>query len=478
MADGSSGLEAAAYSSLLGLPPHNIEAEQTLLATILVYPEVLGEIGDAVNEASFYREQHKAIFRVLVSLDERRVPIDALTVQTELESRNELNLVGGRGYLISLTEALIIPSHVTYHAKIIAECYFRRLLRDFALSVLSLVKDPPEGAGMEDLADLCEASLSRAQAAVSSSGWEATRLEKILKGSYARIKSNYASGDSPRGTPYGMTALDDVTRGMRDSSLIVVAGRPGMGKTAFAIDVGKAVAARGVGCLVFSGEMPNEDIGDRDIAAGSRVSWDKIDHRKLTRSDTARMEAYIESIEGNPIWIDDEPGLTLPRIRSRARKIKRHPGKYPLGLVIVDYLQIVRKREGAYRADERDVGEVAQGMKELAMELDIPVICLAQLNREVERREDKRPLLSDLRDSGQIEQAADVVWFLYRDAYYASTNKGKPLGGEDPERVEEVEVILAKNRNGPTTVARYGFQPTYTRFVPLETRGYDEPTGF
>lgn len=434
----------------LRTPPHSIEAEQSVLGGLMLSPRAWDAVADRVSEEDFYRQDHKLIFRSLKGLSSQDKPRDVVTCAEWLENNGKLDDIGGMPYLALLAEETPSAANIQAYADIVRERSVLRQLIEVGNNIAGSAYQP-EGRDTKALLDQAETQVfaiaeqnSRSQAGFSS-------IKDILVETVDRIDQLYASDDAITGVSTGFTDFDGMTSGLQRSDLIIVAGRPSMGKTTFSLNIAESVALTSDDPVaVFSMEMPGEQLAMRMISSLGRVELQKIRTGNLGDADWPRVTSAISLInQKNNLYIDDTPGLTPNELRARARRLKREHG---LSLVVVDYLQLMQVGGGENRTAE--ISEISRNLKAMAKELDIPVIALSQLNRSLEQRPDKRPVMSDLRESGAIEQDADVIVFIYRDEVY---------NPESPDK-GTAEILIRKQRNGPTGSCRLAFLGQYTRF--------------
>lgn len=436
------------------VPPQSIEAEQSLLGAILMDQEVLVDIADKVHANDFYDQRHATIFTAILKLYERHAPIDMLTLSTELKNSGNLQSVGGTEYLGNLTNIVPSSAHAVEYANIIAAAAVRRRLIGAGAKITRLGFDQ---------ADDVQKALAQAEAdlyAVSESSQKGdlAPLESILTQSFDRMEMLHRNKDQLRGVRTGFKDLDRLTAGLQKSDLIILAARPAMGKSTFAQNLAYNVASREKkAVLIFNLEMSNDQTVDRMISEASGVDSFNIRTGKLTEEDFSKISEAMGEMAEAPIFLSDKPSMTVLEMKTMAQ---RQAHKTPLGLIVVDYLQLMSgsKNYGDNRVQE--ISEISRGLKLIARELNVPVVALSQLSRSVEARPDKRPMLSDLRESGSIEQDADIVMFLYREDYY----------NPDTERQHITDLIIAKHRNGPTGNVELYFHPDRLKFMSLEKR--------
>jgi len=434
------------------LPPQSLEAEVSVLGGILLENEALNRVLEVIREGDFYRESHRTIFSALLELYERSEPADLITLSEVLKKREEFEAVGGIEYLNSLVNSVPTAANITYYAKIIKEKSILRKLINRATEIIS--------QGYTDSGDVDE-FLDRAERSIFEISEDRVRpsfypIKDIIKSSFKTIEKLYEKRQLITGVPTGFTKLDELTSGLQPSDLIIVAGRPSMGKTTFALNIAQHAAIKGgIPSAIFSLEMAKEQLALRMLCSEAKVDAHRLRGGFLSEADWPKLTRAAGNLSEAPIFIDDTPGLTALEMRAKSRRLK---AERKLGLVIVDYLQLMRGRADS-DTREQEISDISRSLKALAKELTVPVIALSQLNRRVEERGDKRPQLADLRESGAIEQDADVIIFLYRDEIYnrSENNKGK------------AEIIIGKQRNGPTDKFELAFLDRYTCFENLSS---------
>jgi replicative DNA helicase len=439
-------------SELRKIPPQQIEAEQSLLGGIMVDSFGLPSALEVLKGDEFYKESHRIIFTAIQDLFERNEPVDILTVTNLLEERKLLESVGGASYIAALTDAMPTSSNVAAYAKIINEKAVMRRLIQSANEIISFAYGG--GKSTEEVLDSAEAAIFRiAERRIRNSYFP---LKEVIKKNIETIERYQEYRETVTGVPSGYKDLDKLTAGFQKSDLIIIAARPSMGKTALGLCIARNAAKEsGVPVGFFSLEMSKEQLAMRLLCSEARVDSHKIRSGFLSRQECGKLLQAAGLFMDVPIYIDDTPAISPLELRAKARRIMADQG---LGLVIVDYLQLMRGRDTAERR-EQEISEISRSLKGLAKELDIPVIAIAQLNRKVEERTDKRPLLSDLRESGAIEQDADVIAFIYRDEIYAKHACKEP---------GVAEIIIGKQRNGPSgETVKLAYISTYTRFENL-----------
>ena len=438
------------------LPPQNLEMEQSILGAILQNNDAIVRLADTLQEEDFYHDAHRWLFRAMLDLFQENVPIDVLTVNEWLKKKNHLDAIGGPAYLAELVELVPTAAHVDYHARVVRE---KSILRALIRTATAIVTDSYEAD--EDVAAL----LDRAERAIleisqgkATSGF--ADLQSVLKDSFRQLESLAARKEPITGLPTGFNDLDRQTAGLQPSDLIIIAGRPSMGKTTLALNVASYAGMQtGKPIAIFSLEMSKEQLALRMLCAEAKVDSAKLRTGFLAGSDWGLLTTAAGDLSGQAhIYIDDTPMQTALDIRAKARRLRSEQGD--LGLVIVDYLQLM---QGRARAENRqqEISDITRALKALARELHVPVVALSQLSRAVEQRKPPKPQLSDLRESGAIEQDADVVALLYRDEVY----------NEDSDERGVAEVNIAKHRNGPTGTLRLAFRGEFTRFDNLARQG-------
>jgi replicative DNA helicase len=435
----------------LTLPPSSVPAEQALLGGLMLDNTVWDKVADLVTEADFYRPDHRLIFTAIRVLSERRQPFDAVTISEYLESRAEIADAGGLGYLGSLVRDTPSAANVADYARIIRD---RALLRELIESGNEIVGSAfhTEGRTATELVDEAERRILEIAQRGQRQGSGFVHLRDMLGQTIDRLDMLHQAGGSVTGVPTGFTRLDEFTAGLQRGDLIVIAGRPSMGKTTLALNVAEnAALGSQLPVAVFSMEMSVEQLAFRMISSLGRVDQSHLRNGRFGDDEWPRINGAIRQIADAKIYVDDTPALTPTEVRSRSRRLQREHG---LELVVVDYLQLMRVAGAAPDNRTAEISEISRSLKALARELRIPVIALSQLNRSVESRGDKKPVMSDLRESGAIEQDADVIVMLYRDEVY---NQNSPRKGI-------ADIIIAKQRNGPIGEFPLTFLGKYTRF--------------
>lgn len=434
------------------VPPQNVDAEMSLLGAILIDEEVLADVSEHVKPRDFYDKRHGMVFDAIMRLYEKNKPVDLLTLTDELKRKSEIDEVGGSAYLTELTNYVPTAAHAESYAEIVAQKAVRRRLIKASGDISELGYD--EATSTQELLQQAEAELF----AVSDQSLkqDLVSLESILTESFDRIEELHRNKGSLRGVRTGYRDLDNMTAGLQRSDLIILAARPAMGKTTLVTNLMYNVATIAKQpVLFFSLEMSKEQLVDRMLADASGVDSWNIRTGNLSDDDFGKLSEAMGEMAEAPIYIDDTPGLSVLEMRTKARRAAH---EQPLGLIIIDYLQLM---QGSGRHDGnrvQEVSEISRGLKLLARELDVPVIALSQLSRSVENRSPQIPQLADLRESGSIEQDADIVMFIYREAYY----------NPDTERDNITDLIIAKHRNGPVGRIELYFHPERLRFMSLD----------
>lgn len=432
------------------LPPQDIDAERSVLGAMLLEDDAVTDVMGLLAATDFYKPNHGRIFEGMVALYERNEPLDEVTLAAALKGRGELDQVGGAAYLADLTESVPTAANVLYYARIVRS---RALTRRLIHAATSIAGSGYERSGDIDIlldeaeSKIFEITSDREQRAF-------TPMRDIVKGAFDNIHKLYDNKNDITGIATGFADLDRVTSGFQPADLIIVAGRPSMGKTAFALGVAQNAALNHkTKVAVFSLEMSKEQLVMRMLSSEARIDSQRLRRGQLREDDWAKLADATGLLHQAPIFIDDTGSISILEMRAKARRLQAEQG---LGLIVVDYLQLMRGRSGT-EGREREISEISRGLKALAKELSVPVVALSQLNRSLEQRQDKRPMLSDLRESGAIEQDADVIAFVYRDEYYHP----------DSELRGVAEIIIGKQRNGPTDTVKLKFSREITRFDNL-----------
>jgi replicative DNA helicase len=429
------------------LPPQDLDAERSVLGAMLLEEGAAAETFALIHPEDFYRPAHGFIFEAMTALYERSEPIDEVTVAAQLGQKGSLEKVGGAAYLATLTESVPTAANISYYARIV---HSRALTRRLIQAATQIAGSGYEGKGDIDvLLDEAEAKIFEITSAREHRAF--VPIKEIVKDSFSLIMKAYERKESITGLPTGFVDLDDKTSGLQPADLIIVAGRPSMGKTAFALGVAQnsAITTK-TPVAVFSLEMSKEQLVMRMMCSEARIDSQRMRRGMLKDHEWAKLAQAAGLLTEAPVYIDDTGSISVLEMRAKARRLQAESG---LGLIVVDYLQLMRGRAGS-EGREREISEISRGLKALAKELSVPVMALSQLNRSLEQRQDKRPMLSDLRESGAIEQDADVICFVYRDEYYNPDSDQKGIA----------EIIIGKQRNGPTDTVKLKFTREHTRF--------------
>ncbi|RLA96675.1 MAG: replicative DNA helicase [Deltaproteobacteria bacterium] len=438
------------------VPPHSLEAEQSVLGGIIIDNEAMNRVLELLRPGDFYKEAHQRIFGAMISLFERGEPLDLITLTNELKRSKDLERIGGATYLAQLADAVPTAANIAYYAKIVKE---KALLRRLIAAATDIVTECyREGQDIEELLDQAEQAIfSISQFRVRPAFFP---IKEVLKEAFRSIERLYEKKELITGVPSGFKDLDRKTAGFQPSDLIIVAGRPSMGKTAFCLNIAQYAAVEAkVPTAIFSMEMSKEQLALRMLCSEAKVSASKVRSGFLSEGDLQKLTMAASTLADAPIVIDDTPALSVLELRAKARRLKGETG---LGLIIIDYLQLMRGRSSAERR-EQEISEISRSLKALAKELSIPVIAISQLSRRAEDRPGRRPQLADLRESGAIEQDADLIIFLYRDEVYNPHSDKKGIA----------EVIIGKQRNGPTGTVELSFIPELTTFRDLYRGDYE-----
>jgi replicative DNA helicase len=446
-------------TSLHRLPPQNLDAEQSILGGILLDNQALPSVLEILEDRDFYSESHRKIFAAIVDLSERNEPSDLITLTNILKDKKHLDSVGGMAYLASLVDNVPSAANIAYYAKIVKEKAILRRLIGTATEILT--KSYNAGADIDEVLDEAEHAIFE----ISENKIRPAffPIKSVIKDTFKTIEKLYERKELITGVPTGFDKIDDMTSGLQKSDLIIIAGRPSMGKTAFALNIAQHAATEsGIPVAVFSLEMSKEQLALRMLSSTAKVDSQRLRKGFLGETDWPKLTAAAGKLSEALIFIDDTPAISALEMKAKARRLKAESG---LGLIVLDYLQLMRG--GAYKdSREQEISEISRSLKSLAKELSVPVIALSQLNRKVEDRTNRRPHMADLRESGAIEQDADVIAFIYRDEVY---NKSE----DNPEK-GLAEIIIGKQRNGPTGTAKLAFLEKYTCFENL-ARSEDVP---
>lgn len=419
------------------------------------------QVREVLQEEDFYRPAHRTVYETMVALMDKGRAVDLMTVRAELEGRGLIQSVGGIEYLVNIAETVPSAANAIDYAEIIREKAVLRRLEEAGHKIVAVVHDTSTDAQQKvDESERMVHEISRREMKNSL-----VSVRDVTREFRDEVDNLYETGTPILGHASGFYDLDKMTGGFYGSDLTILAARPAMGKTAFAMGIGSHVAQAGKGAVaVFSLEMSSKQLVRRMVSSRSQLSSGILKRTNLSGDDYEKLIDACEHLYSLPIYVDDNAEISAFEMRSKCRRLQSEHG---LSMVIVDYLQLMKSNR---RTENRvqEVSEIARSLKSLAKELDVPVVALSQLSRQVEQRPDKRPMLSDIRESGSIEAEADLVMFIYRDSYYKAKEEGAPQQDYHPEAVEEAEIIIAKHRNGPTGKIVLGFQPAYARFVNLK----------
>lgn len=441
----------------LRVPPQNLEAEQSVLGSILLKDKTFGTVLEILKPEDFYRDSHKLIYEAMLDLFDRNEPHDLLTVTNLLKDSNQLDEIGGAAYLASLTSIVPVTANIKSYANIVRQKSILRRLIEVNTDIAARCYE--EQGDIDILVDEAEKAIF--DIAGSKGEKNFTPIKQIVPGAFQTVEQLYQRKELITGVPTGYHDIDKMTAGLQPSDLIILAARPSMGKTSFAMNIAQNAAIESkIGVAVFSLEMSKEQLVMRLLSSVGRIDSQRIRTGKLLDQDWPKLSRAVGMLSDAPIYIDDTPGISVLEMRA---KVRRLASQYDIGLIVVDYLQLMTGRSSIENRTQ-EISEISRSLKALAKEHNVPVIALSQLNRSLESRTDKRPMMSDLRESGAIEQDADVISFIYRDEVYnkAEDNPNKGLA----------EIIIGKQRNGPTGTVKLTFLNTFTMFENLST--YDD----
>ncbi|ARK21742.1 replicative DNA helicase [Sporosarcina sp. P26b] len=443
-------------------PPHNNEAEQSVLGAIFLEPQALITASEILLPEDFYRIAHKKIFETMLVLNDRGQPVDLVTIAEELKVKNELEDVGGISYITELANAVPTAANIVYYANIVEE---KALLRRLIRVATDIVED---GYTREDEVEalLGEAEKKMMEVSNRKNAGDFRHIKDVLVETYDNIELLHTRKGDVTGIPTGFRDLDKITAGFQRNDLIIVAARPSVGKTAFALNVAQNVATKtDENVAIFSLEMGAEQLVMRMLCAEGNIDAQVLRTGNLEADDWRKLTMAMGSLSNAGIFIDDSPGIRINEIRSKCRRLQQEHG---LGMIMIDYLQLIMGSGRGSDNRQQEVSEISRSLKALARELKIPVIALSQLSRGVEQRQDKRPMMSDLRESGSIEQDADIVSFLYREDYY----------DKETEMQNMIEIIIAKQRNGPTGTVTLAFAKEYNKFLNIDWSQHESPPSY
>lgn len=443
------------------IPPQNLEAEQAVLGAILLDSDTLITVMERIGSDDFYRTSHQHIFEAMLELAQQNEPIDLITLTARLQDKQQLEPIGGVSYLSQLANAVPTAANVDYYAQIVEEkSMLRRLIRTATQIVSSGYAGEEEVGSLLSDAEKRILEISQRQ---SGSGFISIR--DVLMEVFEKVEFLYNHKGGASGIPSGFPDLDRMTSGFQRSDLIIVAARPSVGKTAFSLNIAQNVGVRAKETVaIFSLEMGAAQLVQRMICAEANVDATRMRTGHLEGDDWEKLTMAIGTLSEANIYIDDSPSVTVADIRAKCRRLKQEKG---LGMILIDYLQLIQGRGKPGENRQQEVSEISRTLKQIARELNVPVIALSQLSRGVEQRQDKRPMMSDLRESGSIEQDADIVAFLYRDDYYDKESEKKNI----------IEIIIAKQRNGPVGTVELAFLKNYNKFVSLDRTHQEAAAG-
>jgi len=434
------------------LPPQNIEAEQAVLGAVFLSPDALADAMEFVEAKDFYRRAHQLLFQAMIDLNDDGEAIDVLTVNNRLEMNNQLDDVGGVAYIAELASSVPTAANVGYYAKLVAEKAVLRRVIAAATNIITQAKEQDEP--VSDLLESAERQIMEVAENRTQSGFK--EISKVLTDSLDEIDKLSQQDEDITGLATGYKDFDHMTAGLQPDNLIILAARPAVGKTAFALNIAQNIGTSTDKTIaLFSLEMSAESLVNRMLCAEGSISANHLRTGQLDEQEWANLIVAVGALSKTSIYIDDTPGIKMSEIRAKSRRLAKEKGD--LGLIVIDYLQLM---SGNGRTDSRqqEISDISRSLKEVARELSVPVIALSQLSRAVEQRPDHRPMLSDLRESGAIEQDADVVMFIYRDDYY----------NKDSEKKNIAEIIIAKQRNGPIGTVELVWLPNYTKFANMQ----------
>lgn len=452
--------------------PHDSEAEKAVLGAIFIDPEAITDASAVVQPEDFYERVNRLIFQAMLDLSDRGDAIDPLTLQDELTKKNQLDDIGGIAYISQLALSTPTAEHITYYAQIV---HRKSLLRRLISASQKIISNAMDGSDdVTDILDNAESEIMNVSSENNTGGFRV--IKDIINSTVEDINNIPDDGNMVTGLPTGFSELDKMTTGFHDDELIIVAARPGVGKTSFALNVAQFVGLHTDKTVaMFSLEMSGEQLVQRMLASEGLIDSQHLRTGQLDEEEWKKLIVASGSLANTSIYIDDTPGIKMSEIRAKSRRLAKEKGN--LGLIVIDYLQLIEGPKSESR--QQEVSAISRQLKKLAKELHVPVIALSQLSRSVEQRQDKRPVLSDIRESGSIEQDADIVSFLYREDYYrdkeddGESDADKEVGAEDDNG--EVEVIIEKNRSGSRGTVKLMFSKPYNRFSNLDYAHDDAP---
>ena len=445
------------------VPPQDIEAEQAVLGAIFLDADALVEAMAVIEPQDFYRRAHQIVFRSMIALNDRNENIDIITLKSQIESENTLEDVGGISYLTELSQVTPTASGVAHYAKIVKD---KSTLRELIQAATKIVKEGYSQEGsVEEIVEAAEKGILNVSEKRNSTGFQA--ISDVLNSTMEHIDMLSQQNEEITGLPTGYPELDKMTAGLQPEELIILAARPAVGKTAFALNIAQNIGTRtDRSVAIFSLEMGAESLVNRMLCAEGTIEASHLRTGQLTEEEWHHLIMAMGSLSRTSIFIDDTPGIKVSEIRARCRRLAQEKGN--LGLILIDYLQLI---EGSGRESrQQEVSEISRQLKKLAKELKVPVIALSQLSRSVEQRQDKRPVLSDIRESGSIEQDADIVAFLYREDYYQRQGTEEDKNEEEQAADDVIEVIIEKNRSGARGTVELLFKKEYNKFASISRR--------
>jgi len=446
-----STLTTETYPGLDKVPPHSTEAEQAIMGGLLIDPEAINKVVELIRPEAFYSPVHQEIYQAALDLFNKSEPIDIISVSETLKEQDKLDLVGGRTYINELAINTITTANIEWYANQVKEYATLRRLISIGCDITEIAFTEPDA---KEALDRCQQLVF--ELAQKDSSIDLAHIKDILPVTFEQIEERHENKGSLMGVSTGFYELDAMLSGLQKSDLLIVAARPSMGKTAFCLNMANHVALREKKpVLIFSLEMSKEQLVTRMLCSEAELDAQKIRTGHITEHDFAKLSMAMGKLGDSPIYIDDTAGMTVMELRAKARKLKMETGD--IGLIIIDYLQLMEGSGGGGGLDNRVqvISQISRGLKGIAREIGAPVIALSQLSRAVESRQDKKPMLSDLRESGSIEQDADVVMFIYRDEYY----------NKESERPGIADIIIAKQRNGPVGEVELLFRHNWTKFL-------------
>ncbi|HLR08672.1 MAG TPA: replicative DNA helicase [Bacillota bacterium] len=438
-------------------PPHNIEAEQAVLGAIFLEPEAFATASEILRPEDFYRASHQRIFETMLKLSDKGEPIDLVTVTTALSNEKKLDEAGGVSYLSDLAESVPTAANISHYSKIVEEkALLRRLIRT-ATDIVT--KSYTNEDDVDDVLNEAEKRILEVSHRQHTGAFRS--IKDVLIEVYDNIEQLHQRDADVTGIATGFRDLDQITSGFQRNDFIIIAARPSVGKTAFALNIAQNVAINSDEIVaIFSLEMGAEQLVSRMLCAEGNIDAQRLRTGRLEEDDWSKLTMAMGSLSNAGIFIDDSPGIRVSEIRSKCRRLKQEHG---LGMIVIDYLQLIQGSGSSRENRQQEVSEISRSLKALAREMNVPLIALSQLSRSVESRQDKRPIMSDLRESGSIEQDADIVGFLYRDDYY----------DQESEKQNIIEIIISKQRNGPVGTVELAFVKEYNKFVDLDHRYQD-----